>query len=337
MATVDNNDQRTKYNLSAPVPSEYLRGLHLSLFKDINVWSPHSAPTLLRTLEESGIVEQVKGKNIIDVGTGSGILGIALKKLGAQYVLMLDKNPHAVGLAELNSKWNGLKEDVDFNVGLSDCLNEIDEGYKADIIIGNLPMQPLMPGIHDNNLAYKWNQNGNEGRDVLDRVISQARQHLTPGGLLIVTASSRQGEHQTFSMFRRYFGQNWQVINSDDTGFGIEEELDEDYHGPFIMHWVGKTMFDNQIRVYEKDENGNPYIHNRISAEKLIKFVTLEDKFGKRMIQVRENEDGIKCYKLTDDEPIFDPDIDLTLLPSIKPEDMGKWFHRYMVICAVNQ
>jgi ribosomal protein L11 methyltransferase len=62
----------------------------------------------LRTLER----EVVPGDDVIDVGTGSGVLAIAAAKLGARRVLALDLDPVAVSSATENVRLNGLADRI---------------------------------------------------------------------------------------------------------------------------------------------------------------------------------------------------------------------------------
>lgn len=48
----------------------------------------------------------------VDVGTGSGILAIALAKLGARKVWALDNDPVALKVAEENIKYNAVQKNV---------------------------------------------------------------------------------------------------------------------------------------------------------------------------------------------------------------------------------
>lgn len=70
----------------------------------------------LRTLES--VIRP--GDDVIDVGTGSGILAVAAAKLGARHVLALDLDPVAISSAEENTELNGLSDRV--TIRLSDLL-----------------------------------------------------------------------------------------------------------------------------------------------------------------------------------------------------------------------
>ena len=87
--------------------------------------------------------ELVKGKAVTDMGTGSGIIGIAAALLGASFVLMPDKDRQAVSCAEKNIKINGL-------VGCclafwSDLFSSLQDLQAADVQIFNHPFFAAEP------------------------------------------------------------------------------------------------------------------------------------------------------------------------------------------------
>jgi ribosomal protein L11 methyltransferase len=77
--------------------------------------------------------------SIIDIGCGSGILGIAAQKLGAGKSLGVDLDPEAVEAAHRNAEINGVEENLELGVG---SLNEIKEGNfslsAGQIVIANI-------------------------------------------------------------------------------------------------------------------------------------------------------------------------------------------------------
>lgn len=98
----------------------------------------------LRTLEK--VVRP--GDEVIDVGTGSGVLAIAAAKLGARHVLALDLDPVAVSSATENARLNGLL-DSQITVVLSDLLQAIrtqeTQGQAAHGV--TLPVQVVVANI----------------------------------------------------------------------------------------------------------------------------------------------------------------------------------------------
>jgi predicted nicotinamide N-methyase len=56
--------------------------------------------------------EIVRGRGVLDVGTGSGLCAIAAARAGAASVSAVDIDPHAVEAARLNARANGLRIEV---------------------------------------------------------------------------------------------------------------------------------------------------------------------------------------------------------------------------------
>ena len=55
---------------------------------------------------------QLRGKTVVDVGTGSGILALAAARAGADNVIAVDINPNAAAAAVENARANGSGERV---------------------------------------------------------------------------------------------------------------------------------------------------------------------------------------------------------------------------------
>lgn len=92
----------------------------------------HPTTTMcLRALEE----RLRTGDEVLDVGTGSGILAVAAAKLGASRVLALDIDPQAVKAARENAAANGVGDVVDVCEG---TLPESAAGGRFDVIVANI-------------------------------------------------------------------------------------------------------------------------------------------------------------------------------------------------------
>ncbi len=92
----------------------------------------------LETLELLILESGMKIKSVLDLGTGTGLLGIAAAKLGVERVTALDNNPLAVEVAQANVKRNNCADIVtvgqfDLMTGLPDMKNT-----KYDLVITNL-------------------------------------------------------------------------------------------------------------------------------------------------------------------------------------------------------
>ncbi|MDO3409153.1 50S ribosomal protein L11 methyltransferase [Saccharibacillus sp. CPCC 101409] len=101
----------------------------------------------LRTLES--IVKG--GEDVIDVGTGSGILSIGAIKLGAKRALAIDLDPVAVSSAKENVELNGLSGVIDVRV--SDLLSVLSPSAEPSEAAGSaalgveLPVQIVVANI----------------------------------------------------------------------------------------------------------------------------------------------------------------------------------------------
>lgn len=95
--------------------------------------------------------EYVNGDTVcIDVGCGSGILGISALKLGAKKAYLTDIDPVAVDSANHNCALNGVSDRA--VVAHSDLLKE-GKGVKGDVIMANITAEVLVllaPSIPEN-------------------------------------------------------------------------------------------------------------------------------------------------------------------------------------------
>ena len=138
---------------------------------------------------------------LVDVGTGSGCLGITTKlEFSDLNVTLLDISQHAIRVAEQNAI--NLKADV--QIIRSDLLN--DYPFQADYIVANLPYvdpewQRSPETNHEPALALFADD---KGLALIEKLIEQAPSRLSIGGLLILEADPCQ--HQTIVKLARLAG-----------------------------------------------------------------------------------------------------------------------------------
>lgn len=94
-------------------------------------------------METEILVEQVlkvvtKKSKVLDVGTGSGAIAVAIAKNSEASVTALDVSKYALQTAEINAKKNGVK--IDFIQ--SDLFENLKKRKKFDIIVSNPPYIP---------------------------------------------------------------------------------------------------------------------------------------------------------------------------------------------------
>ena len=77
----------------------------------------------------------------LDVGTGSGILAIAMAKMWKLKVLGTDIDPVAIEVADQNAKLNGVADYLDFRVGPG--FQAVSDYARFDLIVANILARPL--------------------------------------------------------------------------------------------------------------------------------------------------------------------------------------------------
>ena len=80
----------------------------------------------------------VRGRNVIDYGCGSGILGIAALKLGAAHVTAVDLDPQALLATRDNAMRNGVSANIDVTHGTDGSLRP------AYCVMANILAGPLI-------------------------------------------------------------------------------------------------------------------------------------------------------------------------------------------------
>lgn len=133
---------------------------------------------------------------LLDVGTGSGILGIIALKLGAAHVVGTDLDPCALSAVEENTHVNGVEEGTfDMMIGnIIDDKNVQDKvGYeKYDVVVANIladVLIPLTPVIlHQMKPGAVYITSG-----IIDMKEDEVRQAVEAAGLQVLEVT-RQGE-----------------------------------------------------------------------------------------------------------------------------------------------
>jgi len=119
---------------------------------------------------------------VLDMGCGYGVIGIVLAKANPRLrVYMVDINPESVRLAERNAKRNGVSDRV---VVLRSNLYEAVKDLTFDAIYSNPPLAA--------------------GMDTVEKIITEAPNHLKPGGSLQIVV--RKGSEYISKLMEKAFG-----------------------------------------------------------------------------------------------------------------------------------
>jgi release factor glutamine methyltransferase len=127
---------------------------------------------------------------VLDVGTGSGCLAVAVARQhkGAK-VTAVDISAAALAVAGRNAERHGVAGSVRFLHG--DLFAPLAEGERFDFILSNPPYIPtadlatLAPEVREREPRLALD-GGADGFAVIDRLIAGAPEHLAPGGWLLL-------------------------------------------------------------------------------------------------------------------------------------------------------
>jgi SAM-dependent methyltransferase len=125
----------------------------------------------------------LRGKRVVDVGTGTGILAIAAAHAGSEIVIATDINPNAALSVRDNALRNGAGPRV--TAVCMDLLSGFVPLPTFDVIISNRPKHAKEP----RDLADRGWHAGPNHRDVA-ALFTEAYERLRPGGRLYVMFSS---------------------------------------------------------------------------------------------------------------------------------------------------
>ncbi|AVF40675.1 50S ribosomal protein L3 N(5)-glutamine methyltransferase [Pandoraea apista] len=127
--------------------------------------------------------------DVLELCTGSGCLAIlAAETFPVAQIDAVDISPDALAVAKINVADYGLEDRVALHLG--DLYAPLPQGKRYEVILTNPPyvnessMQVLPAEYrHEPRLALAG---GDDGMDVVRRIIAGAREHLTDNGVLIV-------------------------------------------------------------------------------------------------------------------------------------------------------
>ena len=138
-------------------------------------------------LSKTGAIKA--GRSFLDLGTGSGILGIGLAKLGLKGV-GLDIDPLAIPCAVENAEANDVAEALDLAVG---TIESVGEDVLFDVIVANILSGPLI------------------------EMAPELLAHVAPGGSLILSGilADKQSDAVADAYERRGIGQPQRFVEGE--------------------------------------------------------------------------------------------------------------------------
>ena len=136
---------------------------------------------LIQALQATG--SQVRGRQALEIGSGSAVVLAALGSLGAASLCGVDIEQDAVDA--------GTRLLATLGHGATSQLHRGDmwlpvAGRRFDLIVANLPHFPMEPCELSGRLP-TWSSGGSDGRWLLDPFLEGLAIHLAPGGRALLT------------------------------------------------------------------------------------------------------------------------------------------------------
>jgi len=137
----------------------------------------------------------LSGKQVLDMGSGSGLLSLIAAQQGAK-ILSVDINPRAVDCTRMNAEKNNLAHAI--TAIQSDLFENVVADSQFDYVIWNPPFFPVEP---KDEAANAWKA----GKDyrTLSRFAEQAGLFLSPDGRIIVILSTQMSVEEIAHFFTR--------------------------------------------------------------------------------------------------------------------------------------
>ena len=193
----------------------YFYGYKMKVNKEVLIPRPETEELVGYVLSYYDEVFEGKNVDVVDVGTGSGAIAIALSnEESAMTVSATDISETAVEVAKENASINDAK--VNFMVG--DMLEPlINQNLKFDILVSNPPYIPDDEYVEDivkNNEPHVALFGGSDGMKFYDIILSNAHKVLKSPSILAFEHGYRSKE-KMIELAKKYFP-NAEVISIKD-------------------------------------------------------------------------------------------------------------------------
>jgi len=170
------------------------------------VFAPTTTTTML--IRHMG---DVTGRKVLDLGCGSGVIGVASAVLGAARVVCVDVMKEAVSLARRNVIRNGVEGVVE--VRESDLFTTLGD-EKFDLIVDDVSGVAEPVARVSTWYPPSIPSGGPDGTGPTNRMLEQAATYLAPKGRLIFPVISLAAANRILDTARQVFGDGLKLLES---------------------------------------------------------------------------------------------------------------------------
>jgi len=165
--------------------------MDLAVTPDVLIPRPETECLVEAALKHLTFESGLPPKRVLELGTGSGAIVIALAAQNENHVFLAsDQSINAIEIASANAKRHGLGERIAFFAG--DWLGALDPiRCSLDMIVSNPPYIPqnVFPQLQPEISLFEpisALDGGDDGLSCLTEIIESAHAYLQPGGLLML-------------------------------------------------------------------------------------------------------------------------------------------------------
>jgi predicted RNA methylase len=168
--------------------------------------------------------ELFAGRAVLEIGTGSGLIGLCAAELGAAHVVVTDINPEAVECARRNAESLGLAATVDARLVPErdpSAFSVIGRSEAFDVILSNPPYSLDLDAPRDTAVV----ENGDLGFSILRGLPT----HLRPRGVCLL-------------LYNSFFFHNVMVRYARQLGYDVRHQSPD-----ILSPWETEALFNSYL------------------------------------------------------------------------------------------